>query len=62
MIFIYGALVKKDNISRFFLHFSQIFIFRVNSGVKGQKMAKNDKKICLLHAISHEAYIIWCDF
>ena len=28
-----------------FLHFFQILIFGVNSGVKRQKMAQNDKKM-----------------
>ena len=55
MIFIYGTHVLKNNISRHFLHFFQILIFRVNSGVKGQKMAQNDKKICLSHSLSQEA-------
>ena len=41
----------------FFLHFFQIFIFGVNSGVKGQKVTQNNKKLCLLHSISQEAYI-----
>ena len=30
----------------------------VNSGLKEQKMAQNDKKLCLSYSISHEAYII----
>ena len=29
-------------------------------GVKGQKMAKNDKTLCPSHSISQEPYIIWC--
>ena len=33
-------------------------VFGVNSGMKGQKIAQNDKKLCLLHSISQEAYII----
>ena len=32
--------------------------FGFNSGVKGQKMAQNDKKLCVLYSISQEAYII----
>ena len=40
----------KDNISSFFLHLFQIFIFGVNCGVKGQRMAQNDKNSCLLHS------------
>ena len=42
----------------FFLHFSQILVFRVNSGVKGQKWHKMTKN-CLSHSISQEAYIVW---
>ena len=41
-----------------FLHFFQVLIFGVNSGVKGQKMAENDIKLCLSYSISQEAYII----
>ena len=62
MIFMYGTHVLKDNISRFFYFFFQISIFGVNSVVKGQKMAQNDKKFCLLHSISQEAYTIWLWF
>ena len=45
-----------------FLHFFQVFVSSVSIGVKGQKMAQNDKKLCLLHSISQEAYIIWLWF
>ena len=44
MISINGTHIKKD-ISRYFLHFFQVLIFGVNNGVKGQKMAQNDKGI-----------------
>ena len=47
---------------RGFFHFFKILIFWVVSGVKVQKMAQNDKKLCLLHSISQEAYIIWLWF
>ena len=62
MIFIYGTRVKKDNISRCFSHFFQVLIFRVNSGVKGQKMAQNDKKTLsiapyILRTIHHMIFI-----
>ena len=40
----------------------QNFYFLVFSGVKGQKMAQNDKKLCLLCFISQEPYIIWLWF
>ena len=30
--------------------------------VKGQKMASNDKKLCLLCSVSQEPYIIWLSF
>ena len=60
MMFIYSAHVEKDNISRHlkFLSLFQILIFMVSSGVKGQKMPQNDKKLCLSHSISQEAYIM----
>ena len=45
-----------------FFHFSKILIFQVVSGVKGQKMAQNDKKFCLSHFILQEPYIIWLSF
>ena len=45
-----------------FLHLFQIFIFGVKSGVKGQKMAQSDKKLCLSYFISQEACIIWLLF
>ena len=38
------------------------FYFLGFRGVKGQKMTKDDKKICLLHLISQEPYIIWLSF
>ena len=55
MIFMYGTHVKKDNIARSFLYFFQILIFGVNSRVKGQKLAENDKKLCVSHSLSQEA-------
>ena len=39
MILIYGTHVKKDNMSKFFLHFFQFLIFRVNNWAKEQKVA-----------------------
>ena len=39
-----------------------IFIFRAIMGVKGQKMAQDDKKLCLLYLISQEPYIIWLSY
>ena len=45
----------------FFLYFFKILIFWV-IGVKGQKMAQNDRKLCLSHSISQEAYIVWSWF
>ena len=50
MIFIYGTHVQ-NNISRIFLFF-QTFDFLGYRGVKGQKIAQNDKKLCLLYLIS----------
>ena len=31
-------------------------------GLKGQKMAQNDKTFCLSHSVSQEPYIIWLFF
>ena len=42
-----------------FIHFFQILVFGVNSGVKGQKMVQNGKNLCLLYSISQETFIIW---
>ena len=42
--------------------FSKILIFWILKGLKGQKMVQNDKRFCLLHAISQEPYIIWLSF
>ena len=53
---------EKDNISECFLYFFQTLIFGANSGVKGQKLAQNDKNLFLSHSISQEAYIIWSSF
>ena len=40
-------------------HSLKILIFWVDSGVEGQKVAQNDKKLCLPGSISQESYIIW---
>ena len=42
----------------FVFFYSKFLFFGVNSGVKGQKMAQNDKKLCLSYSIYQEAYII----
>ena len=44
----------------FFIFF--ILIFQAIREVKGQKIAWNDKKFCLLHFISWESYMIWLSF
>ena len=62
IIFIFGTHLKKDNITRHLLHFLQILIFGVNSWEKSIKNDPNDKKLCLSHSISQEAYIIWSWF
>ena len=56
MIFIHGTHVEKHNISMFFLHFSEIIFFGVSSGVKGQKMAQNDKKLSAVLHISESIH------
>ena len=43
-------------------YFFKFFIFSIVRRVKGLKIAHNDKKICLLHFISQEPYIIWSSF
>ena len=45
-----------------FFYFFKILIFWVVRRVKGQKMAKNDKKLCPLHVLSQKPYIIWSLF
>ena len=61
MILINVTLVQND-VSSFFFLFFKILIFQVVSGVKGQKLAKNDKQFCLSRSISQEPYIIWSSF
>ena len=45
-----------------FFHFFKILIFQVDNGVKGQKIAQNDKKFCLSYLVSQKPYIIWLSF
>ena len=57
MIFIHGTHVEEDNISMFFfLHFTGVLFFGVSSGVKGQKMVQNDKKLSVVLRISDSIY------
>ena len=60
MIVFFVAQVWNDDICRFFFHFFNILIFWVvrGWGMKGQKMAQNDKKI-LCNSLSQELYFIW---
>ena len=59
MIVIYVTHVCKDNISRIFLHYFKILIYEVNSEVKGQKMAQNDKNyVC--HTPYLKKHILYC--
>ena len=44
VIIIFGTLVKNDDVSRCFFHFCQISIFQAVRGVKGKKIAQNEKK------------------
>ena len=46
----------------FSFYFFKILIFWVVSGVKGQNMAQNDKKFCLLHSVCQESYHLWLWF
>ena len=45
VIFIYGTHVQNNTISRSFFQYFKILIFRIVSGVKGQKMTQNEKKL-----------------
>ena len=55
VIYLCKMIISSGSFSIFF----KILIFWVHSGVKGQKMVWNDKKLCLSHSISQEPYIIW---
>ena len=46
----------------FYFILSKVWFFGVVSGVKGQKRAQNDKKVCLLCFISQERYIMQYSF
>ena len=48
--------------SRLIFRFFKILIFRVVRRVKGQKMAQNDKKLCLSYSVSQEPYLHDCAF
>ena len=43
------------------LSISPLF-FEISKGVKGQKVAQNDRRFCLSHSIPQEPYIIWLWF
>ena len=58
VIIICGAEVQNDNIPRCFFNFSQNLDFLGCYEGQRVKMAKNDKKLCPLHTISQEPYII----
>ena len=58
-IVIYDTKVSNDNISRHFFIFSKFWFFGLIGGSKGKKMTQNNKKVCPLHFISQEPYIIW---
>ena len=46
-----------------FFIFSKFWLFGLlKEDVKEQKMVQNEKKLCLLHSISQESYIIWFSF
>ena len=63
MILIFGTLVWNDDISRCFFHFFEILIFQALRGVKGQKLAQNEKELLHLSCtISQEQYSIWSWF
>ena len=43
LIINFGTNMQNDNISMLFFHFFKILIFWAVRGVKGQKMAQNEK-------------------
>ena len=45
-----------------FFYFFKIFIFWAVIGLKGQKMAQNNEKSCLLCITSQEQCIVWLSF
>ena len=49
---IFGTLAYNADICRCFFHFFKILIFQVVSGIKGQKMAQNDKNY-----VSYTSYL-----
>ena len=58
----FGAHVWNDDISRCCFHFFKILVFHVVMGVKGKKMAQNDKAFCLPCSLSQKPYLIWLWF
>ena len=52
----------KKMISPVVVVFLPILIFGVNSEVKGQKMAQNNKIFCLSHSISQDLCLVWLWF
>ena len=65
MTFIHGTHVEKYNISMFFSHFSEILLFGVSTGVKGQKMAQNDNKLSVTLHVSksiHSMILLFVSF
>ena len=57
MIIIFDRYVYNDDIYWCIFHFFKILIFHFARGVKLQKMAQNDKKLCLCHFVCQELYI-----
>ena len=63
MIMGFGTPVWNDDISRIFFYFFEIFIFLAVIGLKGQKIAQNEKEqLHLSRAISQEQYRLWSWF
>ena len=61
MIFVCG-MCKMIIFPGVFFIFSKFWFSGFLGGVKGQKIAQNDKKFCLLHSVSQEPYITWSSF
>ena len=54
--------IKQWYLQVFLFVFSKFWFSRLLGDVKGQKMAQNNKKCCLMRFISEESYIIWLSF
>ena len=59
---IYHVILIYDTHVSFFFSFKMLIFGIIRGVVKGQKIAKNDKKFCPSHSVSQEPNIIWLWF